>query len=88
MTFFSELCGVKVVIREPRFRNELQTVRYDVHPIIRWLASFLPIDPFIECEKYLPVEYDRGLIERFGNTLIMTEYTLDQIKKEREIKNV
>ena len=56
------------------WKGEYEPVRYDVHPIVKWLAKYLPIDPWIDGFKPLLVDDHADKIYQVGNYLCLTNH--------------
>lgn len=63
------------------WKGEYEPVRYDVHPIIKWLSKYLPIDPWIEGTKPLLVDGNADKIYQVGNSFYLGTHALAQLKK-------
>lgn len=50
--FLNSLGGIRIIISHhwPQVEDGTRIVRYEVHPFIKWLARWLPIDPWVEAE--------------------------------------
>lgn len=67
------------LLSSPRKVVGFKVVRYEVHPIIKFLSKFLPIDPWIEGQK--PV-YEESRIIRWGNEVYVDVEIWEALKKE------
>lgn len=65
----------------PKHATRKYTVKFDVHPFIKWLSKFLPITPYIEADY--PDDAD-PLYMRANNTLVMGERTFDALKRSTD----
>lgn len=76
--------GFDIVLLPPSmvFTGEYETVKYDVHPIIKWLSKYLPIDPWIEGKKPIFKDDNADKCFRIGNKFFVGNSAFRAIKQE------
>jgi hypothetical protein len=60
--------------------------RYDVHPVIKWLSRFLPIDPWIDGEKPLFEDMNKDKAYRIGNRLYVGMSVWNELSKLKTLE--
>ena len=70
------------------WKGEYAPVRYDVHPIIKWLSKYLPIDSWIDGVKPLLVDDHADKIYQVGNSFYIGTRALERLKKHYDKKGI
>ncbi len=63
----------------PTHQTRKYTKRYVAHPLIIWLAKFLPIDAWIDCEW---ADDKDPIYMRENNTMFMGYRTYERLKEQ------
>ncbi|MCK5444983.1 MAG: hypothetical protein KAI73_05120 [Rhodospirillaceae bacterium] len=86
--FLMDVFGVKVQVFEPWPQvatGKMRTRQFPVHPVIKWLARWLPITPYIEA-KYPEFVDGEPFMLNNKTVLVCSRRQLDALKREMEPK--
>ncbi len=63
----------------PQVEDGVEVVRYYAHPIIFWLAKWLPIDPYVDAE-YIKYKDADALVDKIGGVMYCSHRQLNALK--------
>ncbi|MCP4900098.1 MAG: hypothetical protein GY906_24270 [bacterium] len=77
-----QLGGVRIMPspHHPTEFSHMETVRFAAHPLIRWLARWLPIEPYIEAE-YARQKDCAAIFNGYNNTLYCSLAQADYLRR-------
>ena len=83
MTVNLGISGVNIYPLSPFWvwKGEYEPVRYDVHPIIKWLSKYLPIDPWIDGMKPLLIDDHADKIYQVGKSFYLGTRAMQKLKE-------
>jgi len=80
---FTQISGLRIYPPHnwPQVEDGVETVRYNAHPIIRWLSKRLPIRPYVDAE-YIKYKDGDAIVDNIRGAVFCSHRQYDYLKQE------